>query len=56
MKDEEKKQVPPTEPGEFTSEGDITLENGKDENQFANGVSPSFLRFENKDNEEKQDN
>lgn len=55
MKDEEKK-VPETEPGEFTKEGDITLEEGADESQFANGVSASFLRFDNEDNEEVQDN
>lgn len=56
MKDEEKKQNAPVEPGEFTTEGDITLENGENESQFANGVSAPFLRFENKDNEEVQDN
>ena len=56
MKDEEKKQAAPVEPGEFTTEGDITLEDGADENQFSNGVSAAFLRFQNKDNEEVQDN
>lgn len=55
MKDDVK-QAAPTEPGEFVSEEDITLENGQDESQFANGVSASFLRFDNEDNEEVEDN
>lgn len=50
----------PIEPGEFTTEDAITLENGADEMQFDNGVSPAFLAFDdsippNPDEKDKKD-
>lgn len=38
-------------PGEFAEEKDVTLENPDEENEFTDGVSASFLRF---DDEEKK--
>lgn len=38
-------------PGEFAEEKDVTLENPDDEKEFDDGVSASFLRF---DDEEKK--
>ncbi|MEA4854731.1 MAG: hypothetical protein VB082_10740 [Christensenella sp.] len=41
-----KKGTAAPEPGEFVKEDEITLENGADEKEFDNGVSASFLRFD----------
>lgn len=44
-----------TEPGEFETESAVMLENGNDEAEFDNGVSAAFLRFDNQDNQEAND-
>lgn len=42
-------------PGEFTDEDAVVMTNPEDEKEFDDGVSVSFLRFENEDGQSGED-
>ena len=51
---ETRERVKETNPGEFVDEDAVTMTQGSNESEFDNGVSASFIRFNDMDEDGKR--